>query len=141
MDPTTTCCPNLDCPARSQAGQGNIRLHARKDLRLLGTECRKTFAATPGTALSRLRTPAETVTLVSTLLAPGCPRHALVVACRFDERTVAAWGARTGVHCAVQASLVEPPRALGPVQANERRVKNQGGHVWMALAMRAKTRV
>ena len=42
---------------------------------------------------------------------------------------------------AVQAHLVEPPRALGQVQADEIRVKTQGGIVWMALALMVKTRL
>jgi hypothetical protein len=36
---------------------------------------------------------------------------------------------------AVQEYLVEQPRDLGQVQADEIRVKKQGGIVWMALAM------
>jgi transposase-like protein/IS1 family transposase len=142
MDPTTIFCPNLACPARGQAGEGNIRLHSRKDKRLLCTECHKTFTATTGTAFYRLRTSAETVTLVVTLLAHGCPLQAIVVAFGFDERTVAAWGARAGRQGqAVQEHLVECPRDLGQVQADEIRVKTQGGIVWMALAMMVKTRL
>ncbi len=37
--------------------------------------------------------------------------------------------------------LVEQPRDLGQVQADELRVKKQGGIVWMALAMMVKTRL
>jgi transposase-like protein len=73
MDPASVFCPNLECPARGQASQGNIRIHSRKDTRFLCTACRKTFAATKGTALYCLRTSATTVTLVVTLLAHGCP--------------------------------------------------------------------
>jgi transposase-like protein len=50
MDPTTTCCPNVACPARGQTGQGNIGLHSCKDKRFICTECHKTFSATTGTA-------------------------------------------------------------------------------------------
>ena len=142
MDPTTVFCPNLACPARGQIGQGNIGIHSRKDQRFICTQCRKTFAATKGTAFYRLRTPAETVALVLTLLAHGCPLQAIVVAFGFDERTVATWGARAGRQGqAVQEYLVEQPRDLGHVQADEIRVKKQGGIVWMALAMMVKTRV
>lgn len=91
MDPTTVFCPNLACPARGHMGQGNIGLHSRKDKRFLCTACKKTFSATKGTALSRLRTSAETVVLVVTLLAYGCPVQAIGAAFGFDERTVAAW--------------------------------------------------
>src|SRR5215510_13712527 len=89
MNPTTVFCPHLACPARGHTGQGNIRIHSGKDQRFLCTECHKTFSTTKGTALYRLRTPAETVSLVVTPLAHGCLLQAIVVACGFDERTVA----------------------------------------------------
>jgi hypothetical protein len=63
------------------------------------------------------------------LMAHGCPLQAIVVAIGFDERTVDVWGARTDRQGrAVQAFLVEPPRNLGQVQANELRDETQG--VW-----------
>ena len=84
----------MACPARGHTGQGNSGLHARKDRRCICTQCRTTFAATYGTVLDRLHTAGDLVALIMTLLAHGCPVHAMVVACGFDERTVAAWGAR-----------------------------------------------
>jgi hypothetical protein len=79
---------------------------------------------------------------VLTRLAHGCPLQAIVVAFGFDERTVANWWARAGGQGpTVQEHLVEPPRDLGQVQADEIRVKTQGGLVWMALAMRVRTRL
>jgi transposase-like protein len=142
MDPALTFCPNLACPARGHPGQGNIGIHSRKEQRFICTACRKTFTATQGTAFYRLRTPAATVTLVLTLLAHGCPLQAIVVAFGFDERTVAAGRARAGHQGqAVQEHVVEQPRDLGQVQADEIRVKTQGGIVWMALAMMVKTRL
>ena len=142
MDPATTFCPNLACPARGQTGQGNIRMHSRKDQRCIGTACHSTFSATRGTVVYCRRTAAETVRLVGTLLAHGCPLQAMVVAFGFDERTVARWAARAGVQChAVQEHLVEPPRDLGQVQGDESRVKTQRGVVWMALAMMVRTRL
>lgn len=142
MDPTTVFCPNLACPARGQRGQGNIGIHSQKEKRFLCTACRKTFTTSKGTALYRLRTAADTVSLVVTLMAHGCPLQAIVVAFRVDERTVAAWVRRAGVQGqAVQEHLVEHPRDLGQVQADEIRVKKQGGIVWMALAMMVSTRL
>jgi len=142
MDPTAVFCPNRACPARGQVGQGNIGVHSRKEQRFMCTQCHKTFSATKGTALYRLRTPAETVTLVLTLLAHGCPLQAIVVAFGFDERTVAAWMTRGGEQSrAVHTHLIEQPRDLGQVQADEIRVKKQGGIVWMALAMMVSTRL
>ena len=142
MDPTTTFCPNRNCPARGQTGRGNIGIHSQKEQRFICHECHKTFSATKGTALSRLRTAAETGSLVVTLLAHGCPVQAIVAAFGFDERTIAAWWARSGRQGqAVHEYLVAQPRDLGQVQADELRVKKQGGIVWMALAMMVKTRL
>src|SRR5712664_4086740 len=142
MDPTTTFCPNMACPARGQSGQGNIGIHSRKDKRFMCTECHKTFSARKGTVFYRLRTAAETVALVVTLLAHGCPVQAIVAAFGFDERTVADGWARSGRQGqAVHEYLVEQPRDLGQVQADALRVKKQGGIVWMALAMMVKSRL
>jgi transposase-like protein len=142
MDPTTVFCPNGHCHARGQTGMGNITIHSRKEQRFLCHACHKTFSATTGTVFYRLRTSAETVVLVVTLLAHGCPIQAIVAAFGFDERTVADWWARSGRQGqAVQEYLVERPRDLGQVQADELRVKKQGGIVWMALAMMVKTRL
>jgi hypothetical protein len=80
--------------------------------------------------------------MVVTLLAHGYPVPAIVAAFGFDERTVAAWWARSGCQGqAVHAYRVEQPCDLGQVQADELRVKKQGGMVWMAMAMRVKTRL
>ena len=142
MDPTTVFCPNTHCHARGQTGQGNIGIHAQQEQRFICRECHKTFSATAGTVFYRLRTSAETVVLVVTLLAHGCPVQAIVAAFGFDERTVADWWARSGRQGqAVHEYLVEQPRDLWQVQADELRVKKQGGIVWMALAMMVKTRL
>src|SRR5919204_3397935 len=142
MDPTTTFCPNSNCPARGQAGRGNIGIHAQKEQRFICHECQKTFSATTGTGFYRLRTAAETVRLVVTLLAHGCPVPAIVAAFGFDERPIAAWWTRSGRQGqAVHEYLVAQPRDLGQVQADELRVKKQGGIVWMAMAMMVQTRL
>src|SRR5215470_8635085 len=142
MDPTTVFCPNEHCHARGQTGQGNIGIHSRKEQRFICHVCDKTFSATKATVFYRLRTSAETVVIVVTLLAHGCPVQAIVAAFGFDERTVAAWWGRSGRQGqAVHEYLVEQPRDLGQVQADELRVKKQGGIVWMALAMMVKTRL
>ncbi len=121
---------------------GNIGIHARKEQRFICYECHKPFSGRKGTVFSRLRTSAETVVLVVTWLAPGGPLQALVAALGFDERTIAMWWARSGRQGqAVHESLVEQPRDLGQVQADELRVKQQGGIVWMALAMMVTTRL
>ena len=66
MDLTTVFCPNQNCPARDQTGQGNISIHSRKEQRCTCHVCDKTFSATKGTVFYRLRTSAETVVIVVT---------------------------------------------------------------------------
>jgi len=142
MDPTTVFCPNTRCHARGQTGQGNSGIHAQKERRFLCHEYHTTFSARTGTVFYRRRTSAETVVLVVTLLAHGWPVQAIGAAFGVDERTGAAWWARSGRQGQpVHAYLVEPPRDLGQVQADESRVKKPGGIVWLALAMMVKTRL
>src|SRR5258706_1141154 len=142
MDPQDVFCPNPDCPASGQTGEGNIGIHSQKERRYRCRQCGKTFAETQGTAIYRLRTSEATVTLVITLLACGCPLQAIVMAFGFDERTVANWQARAGAHCQrVHTHLVEQPRDLGAVQADEIWVKLQKLKVWMAMALQVSTRL
>ena len=142
MDRTAVFCPNLTCPARGQTNQGNIWIHSRKERRYRCTVCDKTFAERKGTALYRLHKSEELMTLVITLLAHGCPLTAIVVAFTLDERTVAAWQYRAGHHCEqLHQALVESPRDLGQVQADEMRIKKQGGIVWVAMALMVPTRL
>ena len=108
MDPRQQFCHNPGCPARGQVGQGNIGVHSQAEQRYVCHTCRRTFAATTGTAFYRLRSGADQVTLVLTLLSHGCPPQAIVAAFGLDERTVAAWLARAGTHGqAVHAQLVQ----------------------------------
>jgi transposase-like protein len=143
MDPQTQFCPNPDCPARGQAGQGNIRVHSQQDRRYRCTTCGRTFAATTGTPFFRLQHAIELVTLVLTLRCHGCPVQALVAAFGLDERTIAAWQQRAGQHCQrVHEHLVEQGQVdLGHVQADELWVKLVGRKVWQAMAMAVPSRL
>jgi transposase-like protein len=142
MDPQTVFCPNLDCPARGQVGQGNIGIHQVKERRYICHTCKKTFSATKGTPLYRLRTDPAQVTLVLALLAYGCPVCAIVFAFGLDERTVRDWEQRAGHHSEqVHEHLIQQPRDLGQVQADEIRVKMQKRVVWLALAVQVSTRL
>lgn len=142
MDSPGVFCPNLACPARGQANQGNIRVHSQRDRRYRCTVCGRTFAASCGTAFYRLHHPVPLFVQVVTLLAYGCPPAAIVAAFGLDERTVAAWHQRAGAQGErVQQGLVEQPHALAHVQADELRIKKQGGVVWMALALAVSSRL
>ena len=142
MDPQTVFCPNSACPASGQTGKGNIHVHSVKERRYLCEVCQKTFTETKGTVFYRLQTdPAEVVRVV-TLLAHGCPLQAIVVAFELDERTVKEWFTRAGKHCEhIHAHLVQQPRDLGQVQADEIRAKMQKLVVWLALALQVPTRL
>jgi transposase-like protein len=142
VNPQTIFCPNLACPASGQVGKGNISVHSQKDRRYKCKVCNKTFAETKGAVFYRLRTSQDIVVTVVTLLAYGCPVQAIVAAFGLDERTVQSWQSRSGKHCQrVHEHLVEQPRDLGQVQADEIRVKMQGLIVWMAMAIQVQTRL
>jgi transposase-like protein len=142
MDSRGVFCPNLACPARGQADQRNIRVHSQQPQRFRCTVCGQTFAASKGTAFYRLHRPVPLFVQVVTLLAYGCPPAAIVAAFGLDERTVAAWHQRAGAHAErVQQGLVEQPHAMGHVQADELRIKTQGGAVWIAMALAVASRL
>jgi transposase-like protein len=143
VDPTIQFCHNPACPLRGRAGQGNIRVLSRKEQRYQCTACARSLAATGGTPFFRLRTAAEAVTLVLTLLSHGCPLRAIVAAFGFDERTIADWQARAGQHCqAVHAHLVQAGQVdVRHVQADELWVKMVGQEIWLALAIAAPSRL
>jgi len=140
--PETVFCPNLDCPARGQVAEGNIGVHSRKERRYICHVCHKTFSATKGTIFYRRQKAAALITQVITLLAHGCPVQAIVAAFDLDERTVRDWLDQSGAHCqAVHEQLVERPRPLGQVQADELRVKAMGLVLWVAMAIQVQTRL
>jgi len=143
MDPQHVFCPNPECPARGQQGQGNIGIHSQKAQRYRCRVCGRTFVARQGTALYRLRTSEAIVVQVITLLAYGCPVAAIVQAFGLDERTVRAWWRRAGRHCQAVHEHVVAAQALDlqQVQADEIRVRTQGGYCWMALAIMVSTRL
>ena len=142
MDPQQIFCHNPYCPARGKVDRGNIGVHSRKQHRYICHECKTTFSQSQGTVFYRLRYSCDVVTQVITLLAYGCPLQAIVAAFGIDERTVASWQQRAGAHCQqVHQHLVQQPRDLGQVQADEIRVKYQGGIAWLALAMAVPTRL
>ena len=143
MDPHSVFCPNPVCPDKGQQGQGNIGIHSQKKQRYRCTTCRKTCAATRGTALYRLHHPVELMVLVVTLLCHGCPTQAIVAAFDLDERTVAAWLHRAGGHAArVHAAVVETGQVeLGQVQVDETCVKVCRGRIWQAMALAVPSRL
>src|SRR5918994_695692 len=142
MNPQTEFCHNLQCPARGQVGQGNIRVHSPIEQRYRCTRCGQTFAATKGTPFYRLRAAADLVTTVLTLLCHGCPLQAIVAAFGLEERTVATWLLRAGQHCQqVHQSVVHRGQVdLQHVQADELWVKLVGRRVWMAMALAVPSR-
>src|SRR5918997_6407571 len=142
MDPQTVWCPNLDCPASGQAGQGNIGVHSQKERRYHCRVCDKTFGARAGTIFHRRRTDEALITLVIILVSWGCPLVALEHAFGFQPQTVRDWLEAAGLHTeAVPQEQVVQPRDLGHVQADEVRIKTQCGIVWMAMAMLVSTRL
>ena len=143
MNPETLFCLNPTCPAKGRVGEGNISVHSESEGRCRCAVCGDTFSQRKGTIFYRLRTEPTVVILVLTLLAYGCPVQAAAKAFELDERTVKAWWQRAGAHCESfhQYILGESQLDLQQVQADEIKVKTQGGSIWMAMAMMVSTRL
>lgn len=142
MNPQDVFCPNLACPARGRTKAGNIWIHARTPPRYRCTVCGTTFGARAGTLFHRRRTDEATIICILTLLAHGCPPAAVEAAFGVQRQSVRAWQDAAGEQCeAVHRHLVCQPRDLGAVQADEIRVGQQGGVVWVALALMVTTRL
>ena len=122
---------------------GKIAIHDRRRQRYRCKVCKQTFSARRGTMFEGLRKPTELVVIVVTLLMYGCPVQAIVHAFGLDERTVAAWRDRAGIHCQkVHQAIVEQAKLdLMHVQADEIRVKGCKMIAWMGLAMMVSTRL
>src|SRR5947209_4275359 len=135
MDPSKAFCPNSMCSARGQSGKGNIVIHDRKRQRYRCKACKETFSARRGTMFEGLRKPVDLIVIVVTLLTYGCPIQAIVHAFGLDERTVADWRDRAGIHCQkVHQEIVEQGQLdLMHVQADEIRVKGYKMIAWMGL--------
>jgi transposase-like protein len=138
MRPEQVVCPNSACDA-----SGCIAVHSHKERRYICHGCKRTFAASTGTLLYRLKQPLDLVLLVLTLLAYGCPTPALVAAFGLDERTIASWQRKAGQHAKrVQQQLVcQASLDLGQVQADELYTKTQAGPVWIAMAISVFSRL
>lgn len=135
-------CPNSSCPASGRPNEGQIWIHDAKRRRYRCTVCRKTFRPTTGTPLTHKQYPIATIVLVVTLLAYGCPVAAIVAAFRLDARTVRRWMQDAGEHAErLHQTLVVQPRPTDHVQADELRVRLQGGVVWVAMAVLVRTRL
>ena len=143
LDASTQFCPNEACAARGITGAGTLRVHAVHPPRYRCVTCKQTFSARRGTMMAGLRTPAELVVLVVTLLCSGCPAQAIVHAFDLDERTVADWQQRAGKHCQrTHEALVERGQVMSSqVQADEIRAKGRKMIAWIALAMDATRRL
>jgi transposase-like protein len=132
----------MDCPARRQTGEGNIRIHSRKRTRYRCIVCGKTFSDRAGTIFFRRRTDEDTITRVVTLVGHGCPVPAIEAAFGFQAQTVREWVEAGGAHAEAvhHAELLQPPD-LQHVQADQIRVKTQAGVLWMAMALMVSTRL
>jgi len=141
MNPQEQLCPNRACGASGKAGM--IHIHSQKEKRYRCKSCGKTFSARTGNAYFRLKKEEAVFTVVVTLLAYGCPPQAIVEAYGLDRRTVRRWYHKAGQHSrgVHEATVWQRQWDLIHVQADEIKVRVQGGVMWMALAIMVSTRL
>src|SRR5580765_2814228 len=143
MDASREYCLNDACPSRGKVGQGNIIIHDSIRGRYRCNICKKTFNKRRGTALEGIRKPDNLFVTVISLLSHGCPIQAVVYTYEIDERTVASWQERAGLHCEkvhqekIEQGNLDPKQA----QVDEIRVKAREMVIWMGLAMMVPTRL
>lgn len=132
MNPQGIVCPKEGCGA-----SGRIGVHSHKERRFICHECKGTFAETRGSALYGLKYPLWLVAAVLCLIAYGCPLVAIEKAFKLDGRTVRSWQQRAGEQGArLQQHVLEGgDLPFTQIQADELRVKQRGGVLWMATAM------
>jgi transposase-like protein len=143
IDTSQECCLNEACPSRGLIGQGNIVIHDSIRGRLKCNICKKTFNKKRGTALEGIRKPEELFVTVISLLSWGCPIQAIVHTYTLDERTVADWQHRAGLHCEKvhQEKIEQGNLETKQAQVDEIRVKAREMVIWMGLAIMAPTRL
>lgn len=128
MDPLQSFCPNRDCPARGHTARGNIKIHCHQRKRLRCIECGKTFSHRTGTPFFNMKTPTDTVALVLTLIAFGCPIVAIEAAFHVQRRTVRQWIKKSGMHTkSVHEAIILQPQVLQRVEVDEIFVRSQSG--------------
>jgi transposase-like protein len=127
----------------AQGKEGYIGIHSQKEQRYRCKRCRATFSERIGTAYAHLKTQEALFTIVVTLLAYGCPPQAIVNAYGFDRRTVRGWFHKASRHSrAVHEQTVGQHKwDLMHVQADEIKVRGQGGVIWVTLALMVSTRL
>jgi transposase-like protein len=96
-------CPNPDCPAYGQRGQGNLRPHgwsskARHIRCLRCTACGRSFSERAGTPLYRTQLPQEKVLQVAQHLVEGTGLRATGRLCGVSFNTVLRLAHRAGDH-------------------------------------------
>ena len=139
MNPHAQLCPKC----KADGKDGKVQVHSQKARRYRCKVCGKTFSERYGTAYYGLKKDEALFTVVVTLLAYGCPPQAIVEAYGLDPRTVRRWYHRAGQHShGVHAMTVWRHQwDLIHVQADEIKVRVQGGVMWLTLALMVSTRL
>jgi transposase-like protein len=117
-------CPNPDCPAYGQRGQGNLRPHgwsskARHIRCLRCTTCGRSFSERAGTPLYRTQLPQEKVLQVAQHLAEGNGMRPTSRLCGVSLNTVLRFAHRAGDHAQQFHDQVVRHVRVHQVQADE----------------------
>ena len=140
MDPTTVFCPNTHCHARTKPARAILVSIRSRSSASSAASVHKTSA--PPQARSSIGcAPRRNRGDGRDLARPGVPCKRSWRRLGLTSAPSRQWARSGRQGQTVHEYLVEQPRDLGQVQADELRVKKQGGIVWMALAMMVTTRL
>jgi transposase-like protein len=123
-DWSTFACPNPDCPAYGQKGQGNLRPHGwsskERGIRCLRcTACGKSFSERAGTPLFRTQLPQEKVLQVAEHLVEGTGMRPTSRLCGVSLNTVLRLARRAGGHAREFHDQMVQHVAVNQVQPDE----------------------
>jgi transposase-like protein len=138
MNPQEQVCPH--CGAEGK--QNQITIHSQQQQRYRCKGCERTFSQRHSTALYQLKKPELFKTVIS-LMAYGCPAHAIMMTYGVSDKTVREWTRRAGLHCEAvhEQTVMQQQWDLQHIQADEMKVTTQRGIWWMALVMMVSSRL
>ena len=119
LEPDKQWCDNKDCPDFAKVGVGNIRVHSYVEQRYGCRTCKRTFSATKGTFLYKLRTALPVILEVLAMLVERNSIRAISRVKHVRPNTILHWLDLAGQHSAEISEYLIHDLHLTQVQIDE----------------------